>query len=198
VAQRQAFLHQYGKQHVSLLWPTVGYRVGFNSWHNIVYNLCCPFNWHGVGPVFRRLCIHSSIQQQIVKPSGEKISLEAIAKWLKQSGLLVNDSKTEDCLFHIRKCSAIYFCDCVKQNWYHESNQWLGFHLNQGPPGLSTSPNKLWKKIKHSTVLNWSESFLSQMSSNIYNILIIIQKYGKHQNWNTDKHAFFCGIRKCK
>ena len=38
-----------------------------------------------------------------------KKDLEAMTKWLKDSGLKVNESKTEVCLFHRNDCQPISF-----------------------------------------------------------------------------------------
>ena len=53
----------------------------------------------------------------IIKSNGDltalindmEVTLEMIIKWLKDSGLKVNDSKTEACLFHIRDHAQIEF-----------------------------------------------------------------------------------------
>ena len=37
----------------------------------------------------------------------QKSSLEAITKWLRQSGMKVNNSKIEICLFYRRDCASI-------------------------------------------------------------------------------------------
>jgi hypothetical protein len=37
-------------------------------------------------------------------------TLEAITKWLKKSGMKVNDEKTKLCLFHRHNTAQVYVC----------------------------------------------------------------------------------------
>ena len=106
-----------------------------------------------------------------------KIKLEMITKWLKNSGLKVNDSKTEACLFHIRNQVQIEFIINGNTITTKPSMNVLGVQFDsklQWSDHVQNVKKKL-KKVLQSIYLIKKyfkkEDLLSIITSNYYSVL---------------------------